>query len=92
MPVGQVSGANKSLQLFFLQHLQFVCFRMPSKKIPTAVSESALMDSENSVLATFDFLASENVDMDEDEDNLRYALFPFLHHFSLSLDFVVERM
>ena len=29
------------------------------------------MDSEASVLETFDFLASENVDMDEDEDNLR---------------------
>ncbi|KAG1667331.1 Striatin-3 [Nymphon striatum] len=44
--------------------------RIPSKKIPTAVSESALMDSEDSVLATFDFLAAENVDMDEDDENL----------------------
>ncbi|CAM1308836.1 STRN (predicted), partial [Pycnogonum litorale] len=44
--------------------------KIPSKKIPTAASETSLMDSEASVLATFDFLASENVDMDEDDDNL----------------------
>lgn len=44
--------------------------RAPVKKIPNSVAENALMDAEASVLATFDFLASENVDMDEEDDNL----------------------
>uniref|UniRef100_T1IWN9 Striatin N-terminal domain-containing protein n=1 Tax=Strigamia maritima TaxID=126957 RepID=T1IWN9_STRMM len=44
--------------------------RTPAKKIPQSIAEGSVMDSEASVLATFDFLASENVDMDEDDDNL----------------------
>lgn len=29
------------------------------------------MDAEQSVLDTFDFLSTENVDMDDDDENLR---------------------
>ena len=47
---------------------------MPTKKIATSLAEGALMDSEASVLATFDFLQSENV-VDDEEENLRYAFF-----------------
>lgn len=42
--------------------------RVPGKKIVN-VAENALLDTEASVLATFDFLATENVDMEDDEDN-----------------------
>lgn len=44
--------------------------RIPPKKIPTSLAEGTLRDSEESVLETFAFLASENADIDEDEDNL----------------------
>ncbi|CAL1300502.1 unnamed protein product [Larinioides sclopetarius] len=39
-------------------------------KITHSVTENALMDAEQSVLDTFDFLSSENVDMDDDDENL----------------------
>ncbi|XP_049266743.1 striatin-3 isoform X4 [Rhipicephalus sanguineus] len=42
--------------------------RVPGKKIVN-VAENALLDTEASVLATFDFLATENVDIEDDEDN-----------------------
>ncbi|XP_067140561.1 striatin-3-like isoform X2 [Centruroides vittatus] len=42
--------------------------RIPAKKFPNSITENALLDAEASVLATFDFLASENADMDDDED------------------------
>ncbi|XP_077552052.1 connector of kinase to AP-1 isoform X2 [Haemaphysalis longicornis] len=42
--------------------------RVPGKKMVN-VAENALLDTEASVLATFDFLATENVDMEDDEDN-----------------------
>ncbi|XP_060077539.1 striatin-3-like isoform X4 [Ylistrum balloti] len=41
----------------------------PSKKVPVSLVEGALMDSEASVLATLDFLGTENV-VDDDDDNL----------------------
>ncbi|XP_060561144.1 striatin-3-like isoform X8 [Ruditapes philippinarum] len=40
-----------------------------SGKMPASLVEGALMDSEASVLATFDFLANENV-VDDDDENL----------------------
>ncbi|KFM63760.1 Striatin-3, partial [Stegodyphus mimosarum] len=43
--------------------------RTPGKK-SNSVTENALMDAEQSVLDTFDFLSSENVDMDDDDENL----------------------
>lgn len=42
--------------------------RIPGKKFPNSITENALLDAEASVLATFDFLASETADMDDDED------------------------
>ena len=36
------------------------------------MGDRALLDTEASVMETFDFLASENV-VDDEEDNLRYA-------------------
>ncbi|GIY46106.1 hypothetical protein CDAR_293061 [Caerostris darwini] len=39
-------------------------------KIAHSITENALMDAEQSVLDTFDFLSSENVDMDDDDENL----------------------
>ncbi|XP_077522152.1 connector of kinase to AP-1 isoform X6 [Amblyomma americanum] len=42
--------------------------RVPGKKMVN-VAENTLLDTEASVLATFDFLATENVDMEDDEDN-----------------------
>ncbi|XP_049526640.1 striatin-like isoform X6 [Dermacentor silvarum] len=42
--------------------------RVPGKKMVN-VAENALLDTEASVLATFDFLATETVDMEDDEDN-----------------------
>ncbi|XP_021341898.1 striatin-3-like isoform X4 [Mizuhopecten yessoensis] len=43
----------------------------PPKKVPASLVEGALMDSEASVLATLDFLGTENVvDDDDDDDNL----------------------
>ncbi|XP_052766999.1 striatin-3-like isoform X2 [Mya arenaria] len=43
-----------------------------SGKMPTSLVEGALMESEASVLATFDFLSNENVvdDDDDDDENL----------------------
>ena len=41
--------------------------------MPTSFVEGALMESEASVLATFDFLQNENVVDDDDDENLRYA-------------------
>ncbi|XP_069116157.1 striatin-3-like isoform X7 [Argopecten irradians] len=41
----------------------------PPKKVPASLVESAMMDSEASVLATLDFLGTENV-VDDDDDNL----------------------
>ena len=38
--------------------------------MPGSVADRALIDSEASVLATFDFLAGENV-VDEEDENLR---------------------
>lgn len=48
--------------------------RTPGKKT-TSVTENALMDAEQSVLNTFDFLSTENVDMDDDDENLRYVMY-----------------
>ncbi|XP_050036923.1 striatin-3 isoform X3 [Dermacentor andersoni] len=42
--------------------------RVPGKKMVN-VAENALLDTEASVLATFDFLATETVDMEDDDDN-----------------------
>lgn len=44
--------------------------RTTVKKAPISLAEGTLIDSEASVLETLDFLASENVDMDEDDGNL----------------------
>lgn len=44
--------------------------RIPGKKIPMSLAEGTLMDSEAFVLKTFEFLGSENADMDEEDDNL----------------------
>lgn len=41
--------------------------RATGKKLPTSIAESALINTEESIMATFDFLSPENV---EDEDNL----------------------
>ncbi|XP_064621222.1 striatin-3-like isoform X2 [Lineus longissimus] len=43
--------------------------RSSGKKLPASLAEGALMESEASVLATFDFLSSDNVDDDEDENS-----------------------
>ncbi|XP_013409886.1 striatin-3 isoform X2 [Lingula anatina] len=43
--------------------------RIQGKKIPTSIAEGPLIDSEASVLATFDFLAAENVVDDEDDSD-----------------------
>ena len=42
-----------------------------SGKMPTSLVDGALMDTQESVLATFDFLSNENV-VDDDDENLRY--------------------
>ena len=53
-------------------------FRAPSKKIPTSMADTALRESEASVLATFEFLAGEH--MDEDDDvNLRFVLLIYIN-------------
>lgn len=45
--------------------------RIGLKKIPgTGPIDNALLDTENAVMSTFDFLAGENV-VDEDDENLR---------------------
>ena len=49
------------------------CDRTPNKKGPTSMAENALMESEASVLATFDFLG--NVNTVDDEENLRLGDF-----------------
>ena len=69
----------------------FDLFDRGSGKMPASLVEGALMDSEASVLATFDFLANENV-VDDDDENLRYAqitclcsiiISTFCHHIHL---------
>ena len=40
-------------------------------KMPASLVEGVLMDTEASVMATFDFIGGENV-VDDDEENLRY--------------------
>ncbi|XP_076361678.1 striatin-3-like isoform X7 [Tachypleus tridentatus] len=45
--------------------------RGAGKKAANSVAENALKETEASVLATFDFLSSENLDVDDDEENLR---------------------
>ncbi|XP_076311641.1 connector of kinase to AP-1 isoform X3 [Tachypleus tridentatus] len=42
--------------------------RNTGKKVSNSAAESTLLDAEASVLATFDFLASESTDMDDDDD------------------------
>ncbi|XP_064484646.1 striatin-3-like isoform X4 [Ornithodoros turicata] len=42
--------------------------RVPGKKMPN-VAENTLLDAEASVLATFDFLSTENVDMEDEDEN-----------------------
>ncbi|XP_076361668.1 striatin-3-like isoform X6 [Tachypleus tridentatus] len=44
--------------------------RGAGKKAANSVAENALKETEASVLATFDFLSSENLDVDDDEENL----------------------
>ena len=41
-------------------------------KMPASLVEGVLMDSEASVMDTFDFIGGDNV-VDDDEDNLRYG-------------------
>ena len=41
--------------------------------MPASLVEGVLMDTEASVMATFDFIGGENVD--DDEENLRYEKF-----------------
>lgn len=42
------------------------------KKVPLSIGERALLESETSILNTFDFLGTDSVVDDEDEDeNLR---------------------
>lgn len=50
--------------------------------MPTSLVEGALMDTQESVLATFDFLSNENV-VDDDEENLRYETLCVCNSFSL---------
>ncbi|XP_022248719.1 striatin-like isoform X1 [Limulus polyphemus] len=48
--------------------------RGAGKKPTNSAAENALRETEASVLATFDFLASENIDIEDDEEeNLRFA-------------------
>lgn len=68
---------NSLLEESQINYIQYVrnsvlCFSTPGKKA-TSVTENALMDAEQSVLDTFDFLSTENVDMDDDDENLRYG-------------------
>jgi hypothetical protein len=49
------------------------CCRIGLKKLQgSGPVDGALIDTENAVMQTFDFLASENV-VDDDEENLRYV-------------------
>ena len=45
--------------------------RRSQGKMPASLVEGVLMDTEASVMATFDFIGGENV-VDDDEENLRY--------------------
>ena len=45
-------------------------------KMPASLVEGVLMDTEASVMATFDFIGGENVD--DDDENLRYEKVMFL--------------
>lgn len=65
--------ANLCMFLLCMHVSVFDLFDRGSGKMPASLVEGALMDSEASVLATFDFLANENV-VDDDDENLRYAL------------------
>ena len=47
------------------------CCRTAPKRIPPA-DEQVVLDTEESIMATFDFLSPENV-MDEEDENLRLA-------------------
>ena len=42
------------------------------------MADTALRESEASVLATFEFLAGEHMDEDDDDVNLRFVLFIIL--------------
>ena len=44
--------------------------------MPASLVEGVLMDTEASVMATFDFIGGENVD--DDDENLRYEKVMFL--------------
>lgn len=63
-------------------YLNFFLITVIIARKKNSVTENALMDAEQSVLDTFDFLSSENVDMDDDDENLRYifiAEIPFTY-------------
>lgn len=47
----------------------WLTFSVRGKKVPASLVDSALLDSEASVLATLDFLGQDGM---EDDDNLRY--------------------
>ena len=51
---------KSSLTLHCITATSF-CFRANSKKIPLTLAESSLISTEESIMATFDFLAGENV-------------------------------
>ena len=53
-----------------LMNSKFNIFREPNKKVQNSVSDNMMMDSENSVMASFDFLSSDNV-VDDEEENMR---------------------
>ena len=44
--------------------------RGATKKVAAAMADSILMDVENSVMSTFDFLSAEHV-VDDEDDNMR---------------------
>jgi len=45
------------------------CCRTNVKKLPSSLAASDLVNSEQSIMSTFDFLASENVDDDDEDDD-----------------------
>lgn len=47
-----------------------VC-RVAAKKV-AGLADSVLMDVENSVMSTFDFLSAEHV-VDDEDDNMRFS-------------------
>ncbi|KAJ8313273.1 hypothetical protein KUTeg_009190 [Tegillarca granosa] len=76
----QSKAASESKCMYFLNdtiHI-YICHlflysppdsRIGNKKVPASLVEGALLDSEASVLATLDFLGSDNV-VDDDDENL----------------------